>query len=120
MFVMKPDSLTRVKVVVVDREGAEHELLWEPDQSLMEVIRDNDLPVLASCGGNCACATCHVYAEPETFARLKVRSDDELDMLCETGVFRPDASRLACQILFSEDLDGLKVKLAPYDSEAPG
>lgn len=112
---MKPDILTRVKVFVVDREGAEHELLWGPDQSLMEVIRDNDLPVLASCGGNCACATCHVYAEPQTFARLKARSDDELDMVGQTGAFRPEASRLACQIPFSEELNGLKVKLAPYD-----
>lgn len=112
---MNSDSPTNVKVTVIDRKGTEHELVWEPHQSLMEVIRDNDLPVLASCGGNCACATCHIYADPMTFALLKDRSDDELEMLRETSAFRLEASRLACQIRLSERLVGLRVKLAPVD-----
>lgn len=104
-----------VHVIVTDREGAGHKLLWEPGDSLMEVIRDNDLPVLASCGGNCACATCHIYVEPEQGGRLVDRSVDETDMLHETDVFKHEKSRLACQIRFSSELDGLKVRLAPYE-----
>lgn len=100
------------KLIVTDRQGARHELEGTPGWSVMEVIRENDLPIEAACGGCCACATCHVYVEPDWFGRLGEQNPDESMMLDEAFEVR-DNSRLSCQIKFSEALDGLEVTLAP-------
>ncbi|WP_284751542.1 2Fe-2S iron-sulfur cluster-binding protein [Arthrobacter sp. efr-133-R2A-120] len=101
------------KVTVVDREGATHDLEWEPDQTLMEALRDNDLPVLASCGGTASCATCHVFLEKDVFENLSERSEDELELLVEAEGYQEFGSRLSCQVDFSQNLDGATVTLAP-------
>lgn len=100
------------KVTVVDREGVEHELEGQAGWSVMEIIREGNLPIEAACGGCCACATCHVYVEPDWLARLDAPQDDENMMLDEAFQVQ-DNSRLSCQIRFSDELDGLKVTLAP-------
>ncbi len=100
------------KLIVTDREGARHELEGTPGWSVMEIIRENDLPVEAACGGCCACATCHVYVEPEWLAKLPEANPDEGMMLDEAFEVR-DTSRLSCQIKYADALDGLKVTLAP-------
>jgi 2Fe-2S ferredoxin len=102
------------KLTVVDREGATHDLEWEPDQSMMEALRDNDLPVLASCGGTASCATCHVFLEQDVFDTLEDRSEDELELLAEAEG-RECGSRLSCQVGFSRDLNGVTVTLAPQE-----
>lgn len=101
-----------MKINVVDMNGAHHELDALPGWRVMEIIRDWDLPIKAECGGACACATCHVYVDEAWLARLPSKSDEEIDMLENLGDRRSN-SRLACQVLMSEELDGLKVTLAP-------
>ena len=99
-------------LIVVDRDGAEHRLEALEGWRVMEVIRDWGVPIKAECGGACACATCHVYVDPEWVSRLAPPLDEEVDRLDEAlGV--EDNSRLSCQILMSPELDGLKVYLAP-------
>jgi 2Fe-2S ferredoxin len=100
------------KLIVTDREGARHELEGTPGWSVMEIIRENDLPIEAACGGCCACATCHVYVEPEWLQHLSEQNSDESMMLDEAFEVR-DNSRLSCQLKYSEALDGLEVTLAP-------
>lgn len=100
------------KLFVTDREGAEHVLEGTSGWSVMEIIRENDLPIEAACGGCCACATCHVYVDPEWLGRLEPPNPDEGMMLDEAFEVR-DNSRLSCQIKYSDALDGLKVTLAP-------
>jgi 2Fe-2S ferredoxin len=100
------------KIFVIDREGEEHVLDATPGWSVMEIIRENDLPVEAACGGCCACATCHVYVDEGSLAKLTPASDEEDRMLDEAYQVQEN-SRLSCQIPFAEDLDGLKVTLAP-------
>ena len=100
------------KVLVTDREGEQHELEGEIGWSVMEIIRENNLPIEAACGGCCACATCHVYVDPEWLAKLPAADDDEGMMLDEAFEVQ-DNSRLSCQIKYTAELDGLKVKLAP-------
>ncbi|MFX4221312.1 MAG: 2Fe-2S iron-sulfur cluster-binding protein [Thalassobaculum sp.] len=78
----------------------------------MEVIRDWGLPILAECGGACACATCHVYVDEEWLDKLPPRSEEEEEKLDEAFDVR-DNSRLSCQILMSDELDGLHVTIAP-------
>ncbi len=83
--------------------------------SVMEVIRDAGFDeLLALCGGSCSCATCHVYVDAEHADRLLPPSADEEDLL-DSSAFRTDRSRLSCQIRFGEELDGLRVTIAPED-----
>jgi ferredoxin, 2Fe-2S len=100
------------KVFVTDRDGVQHELEGEIGWSVMEIIRENNLPIEAACGGCCACATCHVYVDPEWLGKLQAADDDENMMLDEAFEVQ-DNSRLSCQIKFNAELDGIKVKLAP-------
>ena len=101
-----------MKINVVDHTGDEHELDALPGWRVMEIIRDWDLPIKAECGGACACATCHVYVDPAWIDRLPEKAGEEIDQL-EILADRLPNSRLACQVLMSEDLDGLRVTLAP-------
>jgi len=100
------------KLVVTDREGKPHELDGTVGWSVMEIIRENNLPIEAACGGCCACATCHVYVEEEWLDRLEKPNQDENMMLDEAFEVR-DNSRLSCQVKYTDALDGLKVTLAP-------
>ncbi len=100
------------KVFVTDRDGVQHELEGEIGWSVMEIIRENNLPIEAACGGCCACATCHVYVDPDWLAKLQPADDDENMMLDEAFEVR-DTSRLSCQIKYTTQLDGLTVTLAP-------
>jgi 2Fe-2S ferredoxin len=100
------------KLIVTDREGQVHELEGRAGWSVMEIIRDNDLPIEAACGGCCACATCHVYVDPEWTEKLSEVGDEEELMLDEAYEVQ-ETSRLSCQLKWSDELDGLKVTLAP-------
>jgi ferredoxin, 2Fe-2S len=103
------------KLIVVTREGEETTIEGEAGLSVMEVIRDNGIDeLLALCGGCCSCATCHIFVDPEFADKLPAMSEDENDLL-DSSDSRSEASRLSCQIPFSEDLDGLRVKIAPED-----
>jgi 2Fe-2S ferredoxin len=100
-----------MKILVTDQSGTEHELEGLDGWRTMEVIRDWGLNIKAECGGACSCATCHVYVDEKWFDQLPPPSDDEEDLLCSTLDKKP-TSRLSCQILLSDELDGLKVTLA--------
>ena len=105
--------MTNLRIVL--RDGSEHAIRGEVGHSVMEIIRDNGIDeVLALCGGCCACATCHVYVDPEFADRLPPMSGDEDDLLSSSDN-RSERSRLSCQIKFGPELDGLKVSIAPED-----
>ena len=103
------------KLVVVARNGNERTVEGDAGLSVMEVIRDNGFDeLLALCGGCCSCATCHVHVDPEWTTRLPAMSEDENDLL-ESSDHRNADSRLACQIPFTAELDGLRVTIAAED-----
>jgi 2Fe-2S ferredoxin len=104
-----------ITINVIDREGAESALDWQAGESLMETLRDNDYPILASCGGNASCATCHVFLPKEHVERLGERSDDELELLEETESYDPACSRLSCQVQADDGLEQVTVRIAPED-----
>ncbi len=99
-------------ILVTDQDGVEHNLEAIDGWRVMEIIRDHGLPIKAECGGCASCATCHVYVAEEWMEKLQPPRDDEIDLL-DTAPDVRDNSRLSCQILMSEELDGLKVTLAP-------
>jgi ferredoxin, 2Fe-2S len=97
---------------VIDRDGKLHAVEGLDGWRVMEIIRDQGLPIKAECGGACACATCHVYVDEAWIGKLVPPTDEELERL-DDAFEVTDASRLSCQILMRADLDGLTVTLAP-------
>jgi len=101
-----------MNIVATDREGKERVIEGRDGWSVMEILRDAGLPIAAECGGACACATCHVYVAEDWLAKLPPKSDAETDMLDMALAVEPN-SRLSCQITCSDELDGIKVTIAP-------
>lgn len=97
---------------VTDFEGKRHTLDALEGWRVMEIIRDWGLPIKATCGGACECATCHVKVDDKWLAKLHPPTEEELEMLDTLPLLFPN-SRLSCQILWDDSLDGLEVELAP-------
>ena len=97
-------------VKFIKTDGAEHTLNVESGSSLMEVGRDNNMGLEGTCGGSLSCATCHVYFSDADYARVGAPSDDEMDML-ELAFGLTATSRLGCQIMIDDSLDGITVKV---------
>jgi 2Fe-2S ferredoxin len=103
------------KLIIVNRAGEETTIEGDTGLSVMEAIRDAGIDeLLALCGGCCSCATCHVKVDPIWKDKLPAMSEDENDLL-ESSDHRDENSRLSCQISLNDDLDGLKVEIAPED-----
>ena len=100
------------KMIVTDRVGKKHELDFDPNFTLMEILRDNGFDIEASCGGCCACATCHVYIDEKWKTKITKLEDDEESML-DLAFDIKDNSRLSCQIQLSDELDGIELEIAP-------
>ena len=99
------------KIHFVDHTGETRIIDVENGATVMEAAIRNGIPgIEAECGGACACATCHVYVEPEWVAKVGARNPMEEDMLDFAFDVR-DNSRLSCQIKVSDVLDGLRVKV---------
>ena len=98
-------------IKVTDHEGSTYHLDAVPGWRVMEIIREHGLPMDAICGGSCECGTCHVHVSPEWSGSLHPPRDDEEDTLDEVPGLS-DTSRLSCQIIWSEELDGLEVTMA--------
>jgi 2Fe-2S ferredoxin len=101
-----------ISLTVIDREGTEHNLEAPTNMALnlMEVCKAHDLPVEGTCGGMALCASCHVYVLSNH--ELPEPSEDEEDML-DQAFFVEDNSRLCCQIRIKDEIDNIKVQLAP-------
>lgn len=103
------------ELTVVTRDGREHLVSGETGRPVMEIIRDNGFDeLLALCGGCCSCATCHVFVAEDDYARLPPMSEDENDLL-DSSEHRTLHSRLSCQLIFSDELSGLRIAIAPED-----
>src|SRR5487761_2703405 len=101
------------RITDVDRDGKEHVVEAKPGLELMEILRELDYGVAAICGGLCSFATCHVFIDESWVGRLPKKQSDEQDLLTELSDYRPDSSRLSCQVDFTEALDGIKLTIAP-------
>ena len=101
------------KITYIENNGKEHTVDVQNGLTVMEGAVQNDIPGIdADCGGGMACATCHVYVTEDWFDKLPKKEDGEEDML--DMAYEPKKnSRLSCQIVVSDELDGLKVNI-PY------
>ena len=99
-------------IVFVHPGGAREELEIAEGTSVMQGATSNGIDgIVAECGGNCMCATCHVYVEPSQLALLPAMSEEEDALLDGTASERKPNSRLSCQIKVTAALDGLAVNL---------
>jgi 2Fe-2S ferredoxin len=103
-----------LNLLVVDRDGDEHEIQAPVGGSLMEALRELEYGVAAICGGVRSCGTCHVYIAPEWLVRLPCLQNDERELLGELQN-SSEFSRLSCQIHLKGELDGLRIALAPEE-----
>ena len=99
------------KITYIEHDGKTHTIEVASGLSVMEGAVQNNIPGIdADCGGSMACATCHVYVKEEWFNKLTKKEDGEEDML--DMAFEPRKnSRLSCQLMVSDQLDGLVVNL---------
>ena len=99
------------KITYIEHDGKTHTIEVASGLSVMEGAVQNNIPGIdADCGGSMACATCHVYVKEEWFNKLPKKEEGEDDML--DMAFEPKTnSRLSCQLMVSDQLDGLIVNL---------
>ena len=99
------------KIKYIEHNGKEHVIEVQNGLTVMEGAIQNDIPGIdADCGGGMSCATCHVYVNDEWLDKLPEKEDGEEDML--DMAFEPKMnSRLSCQLVVSNELDGLIVNI---------
>jgi 2Fe-2S ferredoxin len=104
-------------VTYVSTDGEREEVELAPGTTVKDGAIENGVDgIVAECGGNAMCATCHVYVDESWIEKLPERSDVEDELLDSTACERTETSRLSCQIRISDDLDGLVVRL-PEEQE---
>ena len=98
------------KITYIENSGQSKTVEIENGLSLMEGAIQNNIPGIdADCGGSMACATCHVYVEEKWLDKIPKAEDGEVDMI--DMAYEPKSnSRLSCQIIINDELDGLVVK----------
>src|SRR5271166_4119781 len=95
---------------LIERDGTRREVDAPLGASVLQVARRHDIDIEGACEGSLACSTCHVIVDPEWYDLLKEASEDEDDML-DLAFNLTTTSRLGCQIIITEELDGLTVRL---------
>ena len=97
------------KITYITHDNQNHTLDVQNGLTVMEGAVQNDIPGIdADCGGGMACATCHVYVKEEWFNKIDKPEDGEVDMI--DMAFEPKKnSRLSCQLIVNDELDGLQV-----------
>lgn len=98
------------KVTFINKDNSKIQVEASNGISLLEVAHENNLDLEGSCEGSLACSTCHVVVEENWFSKLPKASEDEEDML-DMAFGLTKTSRLACQIIMNDELDGLIVSL---------
>ncbi len=94
----------------VEPDGTRREVAAPLGSSVLKIAHDNDIDIEGACGGSISCSTCHVIVDAAWFAKLDAPEEEEEDMLdLAFGLTR--TSRLGCQIVITEELDGLTVTL---------
>ena len=103
------DQMT--KITYIQHNGKSHTINVDNGLTVMEGAVQNDIPGIdADCGGSMACATCHVYVKEDWFDKVNKKNEGEDDMLDQA--YEPKKnSRLSCQLIISDELDGLIVNL---------
>lgn len=105
------------QVVYVQHDGIKRIVDVRNGKSIMRgAIENKIVGIEAMCGGECACGTCHVYVDLQYVSKLPPRSADEDALLDCVSAERKSNSRLSCQLIMSDELDGIVVHLPSSQS----
>jgi len=97
-------------ITIIDSNGRSHSVDAPLGKSILDIAQANDFDVEGACEGSLACSTCHIIVDPGWYGKLRPAEEEECDMLdLAYGLTR--TSRLSCQVIMSEGLDGLVVNL---------
>jgi 2Fe-2S ferredoxin len=107
------------KMVFVLRDGTRKEVDAPLGLSVLEIAHRHDVDIEGACEGSLACSTCHVVVDADWFGKLAAPTEDEEDML-DLAFDLQETSRLGCQLIMTEKLDGLVVKLPAGSRNAGG
>ena len=107
------------KMTFVERDGTRREVDAPMGLSVLEIAHRHGVDIEGACEGSLACSTCHVIVEPDWFDRLNDPTEDEEDML-DLAFDLQETSRLGCQLIMTDALDGLVVKLPAGTRNAGG
>jgi 2Fe-2S ferredoxin len=98
------------KMTFIDRDGSRREVEAPLGLSVLEIAHRHGIDIEGACEGSLACSTCHVIIDQEWYELLKEATEDEEDML-DLAFGLTQTSRLGCQIIMTDELDGLTVSL---------
>jgi 2Fe-2S ferredoxin len=98
------------RIIFIEPDGNRREIDAPAGLSIMEIAHKYDVDLEGACEGSLACSTCHVIVEPDWYGRLLPAREDEEDML-DLAWGLTKTSRLGCQIIMNDELDGLTVRL---------
>ncbi len=98
------------KMIFIERDGNRKEVEAQVGLSVLEIAHENDVDIEGACEGSLACSTCHVIVDAAWFDKLPEPTEDEEDML-DLAFGLQATSRLGCQLIITEELDGLTVTL---------
>ncbi|HEU0216957.1 MAG TPA: ferredoxin family 2Fe-2S iron-sulfur cluster binding protein [Stellaceae bacterium] len=98
------------KLIFIERDGSRREVDAPLGLSVLEIAHRHKVDIEGACEGSLACSTCHVIVDSEWYDLLKDATEDEEDML-DLAFGLTQTSRLGCQIIMTEELDGLTVRL---------
>ncbi|WP_188969037.1 ferredoxin family 2Fe-2S iron-sulfur cluster binding protein [Neoroseomonas lacus] len=107
------------KMVFVQRDGTRKEVDAPLGLSVLEIAHRHGVDIEGACEGSLACSTCHVIVDAAWFAKLAKPTEDEEDML-DLAFDLQETSRLGCQLIMTDALDGLVVKLPSGSRNAGG
>ena len=99
-----------MKIIFIEPNGDEKTIEAENGLSLLEVAHNNGIDLEGACEGSLACSTCHIIVEKNFFDNLPEPSEEEEDML-DLAFGLTHTSRLGCQIIINEKLEGMKVRI---------
>ena len=100
------------KMTFIERDGTHREVDAPLGLSVLEIAHRHKIDIEGACEGSLACSTCHVIVDTDWYDLLKDATEDEEDML-DLAFGLTATSRLGCQIIMTEELDGLTVRLPP-------
>lgn len=106
----RPGPGEGVTVNFVMQDGEEISVQAHKGESLLDVAWANDIDIEGACDASLSCSTCHLILDPESYSKLEEPTDEENDML-DLAFGLTDTSRLGCQVLMNEELNGIVAKL---------
>lgn len=100
------------KAIYISHDGSRRELEVADGTNLMKAAVANGIyDIVGDCGGSASCATCHVYVDDTYLSKIPAASAREMEMLASTSAERRNSSRLSCQIIMNETLEGIVVRI---------